>query len=550
MVSRSGLQCAALMSYRYKLQCLKIQVRQVARERDKARLDLEKAERRCLQLARERDKARLDLEKAERRCLQLGRELDKQYIALEHTQSKLRDFQAETEAKDLLLQQAVSHQAKLEADAQLFQGKEASWQGRLNHTMKENIQLQNKVMEMAEKLAASEKLVLELQKELNCVVKDKLGQVESHSPELLNQSECFAEIVLEYERQCQVLWDQNGLLRRELKRLYLQLQESRAERGLPAGGMSSQDSSPLVCHHPSPLVPTSVCTETSIEQLQEQLRDLKVQLETKGRAVPAAGGEQRAEKSAWETSARAEAGKGEGQRTQWSEESNGEISHLNVRMCQQGYEVAEHQAGHGAGSDTIPLWSQRLAEAEWLQGAQMAARLEHHQQHAACWMEMELLQQQLKASQEKLLEAKASLSLAQTRHALQLQQVKAQMNNMVPRKHFEELQTSLRAEQCKAQQLQENLHQQAEQTCKQLLRTQSVKICEQGPGEMDGPGLPGDSPTLVFVACCRRNTSVCCRQLWSRQRRWSTASGVLKLCWQKEQLSLKMPRPNSPGTNC
>lgn len=42
------------------------------------------------QVARERDKARLDLEKAERRCLQLGRELDEQYVALEHTQSKLR----------------------------------------------------------------------------------------------------------------------------------------------------------------------------------------------------------------------------------------------------------------------------------------------------------------------------------------------------------------------------------------------------------------------------------------------------------------------------
>ncbi|XP_057252904.1 uncharacterized protein LOC130592511 isoform X2 [Pezoporus wallicus] len=179
----------------------------------------------------------------------------------------------------------------------------------------------------------------------------------------------------------------------------------------------------------------------------------------------------------------------------------------------------------------------------------MTARLEHHQQHAACWMEMELLQQQLKASQEKLLEAKASLSLAQTRHALQLQQVKAQMNNMVPRKHFEELQTSLRAEQCKAQQLQENLHRQAEQTCRQLLRTQSVRISEQGPGEMDSPGLPGNNP-LVFVACCRRNMSVSCRQLWIRQRRWSTTSGVLKLCWQREQLSLKMPSPNSPGTTC
>ncbi|KAM6139355.1 uncharacterized protein FYN12_001999 [Phoenicopterus ruber ruber] len=31
----------------------------------------------------------------------------------------------------------------------------------------------------------------------------------------------------------------------------------------------------------------------------------------------------------------------------------------------------------------------------------MAERLKHHQQHAACWMETELLQQQLKASQEK-----------------------------------------------------------------------------------------------------------------------------------------------------
>lgn len=42
------------------------------------------------QIARERDKARLDLEKVERRCLELGRELDEQYVALEHTQSKLK----------------------------------------------------------------------------------------------------------------------------------------------------------------------------------------------------------------------------------------------------------------------------------------------------------------------------------------------------------------------------------------------------------------------------------------------------------------------------
>ncbi|XP_032866953.2 ninein-like protein [Tyto alba] len=412
VVPRSRLQHPAVTSYGYKLQCLRIQVRQIVRERDKARLDLEKAER---------------------RCLQLGRELDKQYVALEHTQSKLKDFQTDIEAKELLLQQAVSHQAKLEADRRFLQDKEASLQERLNHTVKENTQLQNKVREIAEKLAASEKLVLELQKELNRVVKDKLGQVEPHSPELSNQSDCFAEIVQEYEQQCQrvkVLWDQNGVLRRELERLHRQLQESRAERGLPAGGLSSHGSSQPACRPPSPLAPTSLCSETSlsVEQLQEQLWDAKVQLGTK------------------------------------SEKSEGEVSHLDVKMRQLGCEPPELKAGQ--------LQSQRLAEAEQPRGAEMAARPEHHQHHAARWMETELLQQQLKASQEKLLEAEANLSLVQTRHALQLRQAKAQMNDMVPKKQFEQLQSSLRQEQRKVQQLQEDLHRQAEHTCRQLVRTQ------------------------------------------------------------------------------
>ncbi|XP_074720348.1 ninein-like protein isoform X5 [Strix uralensis] len=560
MVPRRGLQHAAVTSYGYKLQCLRIQVRQIARERDKARLDLEEVER---------------------RCLQLGRELDKQYVALEHTQSKLKDFQADTEAKELLLQQAVSHQAKLEAEAQFLQGKEASLQGRLNHTMKENTQLQNKVAEMAEKLAASEKLVLELQKELDCVVKDK------------------------------VLWDQNGVLRRELERLRLQLWESRAERGLPAGGLSSQGSSLPVRSYSSPLLPPSVCTETSlsVEQLEEQLRDPKVQLGTKINSDKeeielmrknferrkkdneesfkagmhkmkdqkrdlektvakdwAVIDSLKEQKCVWsleleERFEMEQARVGQqhtediyhpGQQLDQGEEelrmqhrdreslrkhvselgrekveelaeiteltvSNEKnkvgVSHLNVKMRQLGPELAEHKTGHSAGPGPVQLQSQRLAEAEWLQGTEAAARLEHHQHHAVCWMETELLQQQLKASQEKLLEAKASLSLAQSWHALQLQQAKAQMNNMVPKKLFEQLQTSLREEQCKAQQLQENLHRQAEQMCRQLVRTQpappllippcspsgSMKVCE-----WVARGQVSAGPTQVRLCCLRQ----------------------------------------------
>ncbi|RMC07808.1 hypothetical protein DUI87_15277 [Hirundo rustica rustica] len=458
MLPRSGLQHAAGTSYRYKLQCLWTQVRQIARERDKARLSLEKAER---------------------HCLQLGRELDEQYIALEHTQSKLRNFQAEIEAKELLLQQAVSHQAKLEADTRLLQGKEANLQGRLNHVMNENTQLQNKVTEMAEKLSASEEMVLELQKELNHIVKDKLEQGELQSPEFLKHSERFAEIVLEYERQCQVLYDQNAALRGELQRLRLQLQHSRAEPGLPAAEKS-----------------------LPVEQLQEQLQDLSVQLETEvsgvgadvltawpkpdvglpkpglssGRLYFAAlwsgadpiplpsrkNGSELGREKVEELAEIAEL-------TALSEKGK---EKLDVKRHQLGCEPPEHQAGHSDGPGTAQLQSQRLLEAEWLRGAEVAARLEHHQRHAACWLQMELLQQQLQVSQEKLLEAKARLSLAQAQHALQLQQAKAQVNNMVPKKHFEQLQSTLREERCKAQQLQESLQQQAEQTCRQLLRTQ------------------------------------------------------------------------------
>ncbi|XP_074393049.1 uncharacterized protein LOC106629504 isoform X4 [Zonotrichia albicollis] len=329
-----------------------------AQSRSSGSLCLDQCWSQVRHIARERDKARLRLERAERHCLQLGRQLDQQYITLEHTQSKLRNFQAEIEAKELLLQQAVSHQAKLEAAAQLLQGKEANLQGRLSHVMNENTQLQNKVTEMAEKLSASEEMVLELQKELNCIVKDKLEQGEPQSPEFLKQGERFAEIVLEYERQCQ------------------------------------------------------------------------------------------------------------------SDEGKEGLSHRDVKRPQLGCEPPEHKAGEGAGPGTAQLHSQSVLEAEWLRGAEIAARLEHHQRHAACWMEMELLQQQLQASQEKLLEAKANLSLAQAQHTLQLQQAKAQINNMVPKKQFEQLQSTLREEQCKTQQLQESLQLQAEQTCRQLVRIQ------------------------------------------------------------------------------
>eukprot|EP00076_Gallus_gallus_P018805 XP_015139045.2 ninein-like protein isoform X4 [Gallus gallus] len=417
MVSRSGLQHAAIASYAYKLQCLKSQVWQISRERDKARLDLKKAER---------------------HCLQLSRELDKQYIALKHSQSKLKDVQTEMEAKELLLQQAINHQVKLQADAQFLQGKEATLHGRLNLMMKENTQLQNKVMEMGEKLTASEKLVLELQKELSLVVKDK------------------------------VLWDQNDMLQRELEELRLQLQEGRAERGLLAGEMS-----------------------ITTQPLQEQLQDLKVQLETKVNY----------------NEEELELMRKNLKREKDSKESfKAEMSKVEDKKEDPKETVAKYQAVTDVMKEQKPVQSLGLEERSEMElvrielqhtkdighprqqlnqeGGELRTQcrnrgsLRKHMSKLSREREEELKKSSGKSKLEgsqpntKLFEAKASLSLAQTQHALQLQQVKAQLNNVVPRKQFEQLQASLREEQCRVQQLQANLQQQAEQACRQLVRTQ------------------------------------------------------------------------------
>ncbi|XP_053918173.1 ninein-like protein isoform X4 [Cuculus canorus] len=505
MVPRSRLPHAAVTSYGCKLQCLRIQVRKIARERDKARLDLEKVEG---------------------RCLQLGRELEKQCVVLKHTQSKLKDAQAEIEAKELLLQQVVNHQIKVEADTQFLWRKEASLQGRLNDRMKENTQLQNKVTEMSEKLSASEKLVFELQKELDRVVKDKLAQMEPHSPELPNQSECFAEIVLEYEQQCQINYykEEIKLMRKNFERERKDNEESfKAEMRKMEDQKRDLEGTVAKCWAVIDSLKEQKCVwsleveerfekeQGSVGQqrtedvyhpgqlLEQEGKDLKMQwsdrdslrgelhqlLEENSSLKSQLGRLQQELRLAKEKGSKHKKHMSELSREKveelaetaeliLSEKSKGEVSHLNVKMdC----ELTEHKAGHGAGPRTVQLQNQKLAEVEWLQGAEAAARLECHQQHAACWMEMELLKHQLKALQEKLLEAKASLSLARTQHALQLQQAKAQMNNMVPKKQYEQLQTSLREEQRKAKQLQENLHWQAEQACRHLVRTQEEHQC-------------------------------------------------------------------------
>ncbi|XP_073196062.1 ninein-like protein isoform X8 [Lepidochelys kempii] len=196
MVSKSGVQHAAFASYKHELNYLEAQVEQVSRERDKARLDLEKAEKLNLQLVKE---------------------VDDHHEAMEHHhESKLKDLEQDYRGKlsiiksdvetdrALLLQQVTDQQTKLEVDIKLLQGEKTSLREKLTLAVQENRRLQSEVTAIVEKLSESEKLVSKLQKELDFMLKDKLGVVDPHSTELLLQEERFAAIIKEYELQSRV----------------------------------------------------------------------------------------------------------------------------------------------------------------------------------------------------------------------------------------------------------------------------------------------------------------------------------------------------------
>ncbi|XP_043368135.1 ninein-like protein isoform X2 [Dermochelys coriacea] len=298
MVSKSGVQHAAFASYKHELNYLEAQVQQVSRERDKARLDLEKVEKLNLQLVKE---------------------VDDHHEAMEHQhKSKLKDLEQDYRGKlsiiksdveidrALLLQQMTDQQTKLEVDIKLLQGEKTSLREKLTLAVQENRKLQSEVTEVVEKLSESEKLVSKLQKELHFMLKDKLGLVDPHSTELLHQEERFAEIIKEYELQSRELRDKNDELQTELEKLRSQLQESQYRRAwckmkenkpggrlLPADETQRGDQSLLVSQRLSAAgktgvlfveagaSPVSIETELMTEQLKEQLQDLKIQLETK-----------------------------------------------------------------------------------------------------------------------------------------------------------------------------------------------------------------------------------------------------------------------------
>ncbi|XP_066481535.1 ninein-like protein isoform X2 [Tiliqua scincoides] len=300
MTSKSGLQCAAFASYRHELHHLEAQVEQISMERDKARVELEKVEKRNLQLFKEVDDHHIALEHRNKNKL---KDLEQDY------RGKLTVMKSEVQMERELLLQQVNHQrTKLEADIKSLQGEESSLKEKLTLVIKENNRLHSEIAEVVQKLSESEKQVLKLQKDLDFMLKDKLGLLDPHSTELFDQEERFAEIIKEYELQCQELRDKNDELQMEVEKLHSQLQESKRNqswhkvkanklggRQLPENVKSRIQENwqkdqlrhlPAINQNGVIFVEAdpysvSIRTELLVEELKQQNQDLKIQLETK-----------------------------------------------------------------------------------------------------------------------------------------------------------------------------------------------------------------------------------------------------------------------------
>ncbi|XP_069810502.1 ninein-like protein isoform X3 [Dendropsophus ebraccatus] len=300
IATKNKIYLAALASYKHELHHQHSQIEQITKERDKVKHDLDRAEKRNLQLADEVDDHNSVMESLNESKIKDLEQEYKQRLSVMRTE-------LETE-KDLFLQQTEQQKKKLETDLANFQMEEAYLREKLNLSIKENSRLQKEMVEIVGKLSESEQQVLTLQTSIDNILKEK-KLTDPHGAELFTQEEKFAEIIRQYEIQCRELRDRNDELQIQLETLRSQLSESRYSRLLAKmrdnkllhhkakdkiddGHKTTKKGISLKPRRSASAVGSCVLpastmnmevelTKHQVKELQQEIQDLKIQLETK-----------------------------------------------------------------------------------------------------------------------------------------------------------------------------------------------------------------------------------------------------------------------------
>ncbi|KAM7110410.1 ninein isoform 2-T4 [Ciconia maguari] len=285
LITKNGVHQAALASFKTEIRHLLERVDQVAREKEKLRSDLEKAEKLKSLMASEVDDHHAAIERRNEYNL---RKLDEEYK--ERVAALKNELRREREQ---ILQQANKQRLELEQEIEKLKTDENYIRDRLALSLKENSRLESELLETGEKLAEYESLASKLQRNLENVLAEKFGDLDPSSAEFFLQEERLAQMRSEYERQCRELQDQIDELHSELEEYRAQgkvlrpsLKNSLSEEfdidmkshgnsGIePDQGLGSEDCNPLNM---------SIEAEMAIEQMKEQhhrdLHHLKQELE-------------------------------------------------------------------------------------------------------------------------------------------------------------------------------------------------------------------------------------------------------------------------------
>ncbi|KAI1894481.1 hypothetical protein AGOR_G00116250 [Albula goreensis] len=307
LVSGNGIHQAALISYKNEIQFLQVQSEQACRERDKAKADLDRAERRNLQLIREVDDRHATMESLNETKI---RGLEQEY------RDRLTALRSQSEQdSEVLLRQVEQERAQLQEEVESLRTQETNLQEDVSAANQDNIRLEKEIAELKGKLSEAETTISRLQKDLDSLLQDKFGGLDPHHTGM-HQEERFSEIIKEYELQCRELRDRNDELSAELEMLKCQGSGRRSRRSRDimsshtwssrrALTTESDSDDPEMKRGNSPLtrkklqvtdknglgslesMPANISIETelAVEQLKEkhnqEVQDLKIQLETK-----------------------------------------------------------------------------------------------------------------------------------------------------------------------------------------------------------------------------------------------------------------------------
>ncbi|GCB70789.1 hypothetical protein scyTo_0008676 [Scyliorhinus torazame] len=209
LITKNGIHQAALASFKNEIRHLKERVDQVLREKEKLRMDLEKAEKLKNLMASEVDDRHAAIEHLNECNI---RKLEQEY------RNRFAALKADlTKEKDQISHQASKQRTALEKEIEKMKVEDGYLRDRLALSLKENSRLEKELLENSEKVFEFENLAKKLQNNLDTILKEKFGDLDPTSAEFFLHEEKITWLRKEYEQQCRELQDRIDELQSELQ---------------------------------------------------------------------------------------------------------------------------------------------------------------------------------------------------------------------------------------------------------------------------------------------------------------------------------------------